>query len=133
TGVSLISVPESAGGPGGTLVEAADVLRLAGKFAASVPLAETALLGGWALAAAQMPLPEGPIAFALPDADLAISRRNGQWRLSGKVHRVPHARHAAVTVLVADGDDGARVICAPRAAYQVEARANLAGEARDDI
>ena len=47
-----ISLPEASGGSGGSLGDAADVLKALGRFAASVPFAETALLGGWLLATA---------------------------------------------------------------------------------
>ena len=135
TGMTLISVPESVGGSGGSVVEAAEVLRLAGKYCASVPLAETALLAGWALAAQGLAVPEGPLAFGIvqrPD-QLRLDRDNGAWRISGRVDQVPCARHASAVVLVARFDAGSKVICAPASTYRVESRANLAGEARDRI
>ena len=135
TGLTLISVPESAGGPGASVVDAAEVLRLAGKYCASVPLAETALLAGWALAGAGIEVPQGPLAFAIAgDANqVELNRRGGVWRLSGSLDHVPWARHATATVLVAGGDAGSKVICAPASLYQVEPHANMAGEARDRI
>ena len=47
-----ISLPEESGGSGGSLGDAADVLKALGRYAASVPFAETALLGGWLLTTA---------------------------------------------------------------------------------
>ena len=46
---------------GGTLLDSAEVLRIAGANAAPIPLAETAMLGGWLLAEAGLELPEGPV------------------------------------------------------------------------
>jgi acyl-CoA dehydrogenase len=135
TGMTLISVPESAGGSGGSVVEAAEVLRLAGKYCASVPLAETALLAGWALAGAGMAIPSGPLAFGMSDPrnPFRLQREGGAWRLTGTLDNVPWARHAASLVVMASIDGEPKVISAPRAAYQVQARANLAGEARDRV
>ena len=45
-GLTLASVPEEAGGGGGTLVDGLTVLRSAGRQAVPLPLAETGLLAG---------------------------------------------------------------------------------------
>jgi acyl-CoA dehydrogenase len=50
-GVTAVSVPEEYGGAGGDVRTAAAVLEVLGRYSASVPLAETALLAGWMLAA----------------------------------------------------------------------------------
>ena len=135
TGMTLISVPESAGGSGGSVVEAAEVLRLAGKYCASVPLAETALLAGWALAGAGIALPSGPLAFGIAGRphQIELHRRGGAWRVSGSMDRVPWARNASAVVLVTGSGADSKVICAPASTYKVERHANLAGEARDRI
>ena len=62
--LTLVSVPEESGGSGGTLEDAATVLHLAGHHAASVPLAETAFLAGWALSECGLPVPNGPLTVA---------------------------------------------------------------------
>ena len=49
-----VSVPEESGGAGGTLSDLAAILRVAGRFAAPVPLAETAMLQEILLQAAQL-------------------------------------------------------------------------------
>ncbi|OGA45755.1 MAG: hypothetical protein A3F74_08360 [Betaproteobacteria bacterium RIFCSPLOWO2_12_FULL_62_58] len=135
TGMTLISVPESAGGSGGSVVEAAEVIRLGGKYCASVPLAETALLAGWALAGAGIALPSGPLAFGIVGRpnQVELHRREGAWRFSGSMDHVPWARNASAIVLVIGSDADSKVICAPASTYQVERHANLAGEARDRI
>jgi hypothetical protein len=51
-------------GRGGSLSEAVAVLRLVGRHAAPVPLAETDLLAGWALSASGLPVPGGPLTAA---------------------------------------------------------------------
>jgi acyl-CoA dehydrogenase len=52
----LISIAEAVGGAGGSLSDWAAVLRLAGRFAAPIPLAETGI-AGWMLADSRLPLP----------------------------------------------------------------------------
>jgi acyl-CoA dehydrogenase len=52
----LVGVPEAAGGAGGSLSDAAAVLRVAARHAAPVPLAET-MLAGWLLAGAGLKAP----------------------------------------------------------------------------
>lgn len=134
-GMTLISVPEDAGGSGGEVVDVAEVLRLAGKYCASVPLAETALLGGWALARAGMPIPAGPLAFRVvrePDRFMMV-REDGGWRVSGQLQNVPWARHAVSLVLVASAGGVEKIICASPGSYHVENQSNIAGEARDRV
>ncbi|MPZ44282.1 MAG: acyl-CoA dehydrogenase [Betaproteobacteria bacterium] len=135
TGMTLVSVPESLGGSGGSVVEAAEILRLSGKYCAAVPLAETALLAGWALAAQGIALPQGPLAFGIVQGrdQLRVDRNDGAWEISGYVDPVPYARHASAVVLVARIGAGSKVICAPASTYRVHPHANLAGEARDRI
>ncbi|MBI3068994.1 MAG: acyl-CoA dehydrogenase family protein [Betaproteobacteria bacterium] len=89
-----VSVPEEAGGAGGTLSDLAAVLRVAGRYAAPVPFVETALLGNWLLAGAGLELPRGPLAV-LPGAPLSGQRSGDGWAVSGKRGRVPWARIAA--------------------------------------
>ena len=135
TGMTLISVPESAGGSGGSIVDAAEVLRLAGKYCASVPLAETALLAGWALAEAGLAIPSGPLAFGIvePISQIKLHRREGAWWISGSMNNVPWASAASAVVLIIGSEAGSKVICAVAPNYRVEQRSNLAGEARDRI
>lgn len=135
TGMTLISVPESAGGSGGSVIDAAEVLRLAAKYCASIPLAETSLLAGWVLSEARMEIPSGPLAFAVvaaPDK-FVLERRGDGWKISGRLGRVAWARFASAIVLVGEFDGESRVVCAPAAAYRAEYHANLAGEARDRV
>jgi len=134
-GMTLISVPEVAGGSGGEFVDVAEVLRLAGKYCASVPLAETALLGGWALARADLSIPAGPLAFhVVQELDqFTMVRDSGGWRVSGTLRNIPWARHAASLVLVASTGGAEKIICAFPGSYKVENQTNIAGEARDSV
>ena len=136
TGMTLVSVPEASGGTGGSLRDAASVVRLAGKYCAPVPLADTALLGGWALARAGLPVPSHPLAFAVANAKqaLAVSReRGGGWRFSGTLRKVPFARFAKTLVIVSGHEDECIVASLSPAQYGIVQGTNLAAEARDDV
>jgi len=140
-GVPLISVPEDAGGSGGTVAQAGQVLTLAGRHAAPVPLAETGLLAGWLLAAAGLDVPTGPLAPAplVPGERIELRRTGGDpdraaWTLSGTATRIPWARSADWFVLLAvDDDGGTHVVLLPHSAATVTAGHNLAGEPCDTI
>jgi len=68
TGFDLIAVPEEAGGSGGTLAEAIEVLRLVGYHSAPIPAAENGILGGWLLAQAGIERPDGLVTVVPPRA-----------------------------------------------------------------
>lgn len=135
TGMSLASVPEDSGGTGGSVQEALTIIRLAGKYCAAVPLADTALLAGWALARAGLPVPKGPLAFAVAgmESPLTVKQEGGGWKLSGTLGRVPWARFAHALVIVAEHEGRCVVVSVDPAQYKVSPGINLAGEARDDV
>ncbi|MFZ2007576.1 MAG: acyl-CoA dehydrogenase family protein, partial [Stellaceae bacterium] len=60
SGLPLAWVSDEYGGAGAELADGFAVLRVAGRFAAPVPLAET-LLAGWLLAEAKIVAPAGPM------------------------------------------------------------------------
>ena len=129
----LVSVAEDAGGAGGTLSDLAAVLRVAGRFTAPIPLAETAL-AGWMLAGSGLKIPAGPLAFAPVHGETNTARVNGaQWTVSGAMKRVPWARIAGHIVVLAAGPDGDMVACVDAARCKITPGRNLAHEPRDDV
>ena len=60
TGVPLAALPESAGGADADWSDLYAVLRVAGRYAAPIPLAET-MLAGWTASAAGLEIGEGPM------------------------------------------------------------------------
>jgi len=134
TGMTLLSVPEEAGG-GGDFADGIAALRLAGKYCAAVPFAETALLGGWALAASGMRIPPGPLAFAVaPHAGtLDVMQSQGRWTVRGVLRDVAWARVASALVVVAPHAQGTAVLCIPRDQFEANPGMNLAHEARDEV
>jgi acyl-CoA dehydrogenase len=121
TGFHLIGVPEKFGGSGGALREAAAVIDVAAFHAAAVPLVETALLAGWLVERAGLPMPEGMTTVSLDTTDLRGTRVSGRLR-------VPWGRHADHVVALTG--DGTAVVTAVASAH-VEPAENLAGEPRD--
>ena len=131
-GYPWISVPDAAGGVGGSVADACALLEQAGRYAAPVPLAETGLLGGRLLASAGLDVPPGPVTTA-PSEGVTVARTGSGWSASGTVARVPWARQVDRIVLVADAADGPQVISVDPAATRIDPGANLAGEPRDTV
>jgi acyl-CoA dehydrogenase len=128
-GVDRLGLPESGGGSGGDLGDAAAAIRLAGYFALPVPLAETILVAGWALAQSGRDVATGPLAF-VHGPGLAISRRpDGAWTLAGHAQDVPWARLARTLVVFADG----LLTAVPPSAAHIAEQANIADEPRDTV
>ncbi|MEM7287914.1 MAG: acyl-CoA dehydrogenase [Actinomycetota bacterium] len=128
TGFPWISLPEEAGGSGGTLLDALEVLRLVGWHAAPVPAAETGVLGGWLLASAGLPLPSGIVTVAPGSSDDTLTIAE-DGTVSGRVAMVPWGRHAERLAVVDDG----LIASVPIEGAGVEPHPSLAGEPRDTL
>ena len=133
--LTLVSVPEESGGSGATLGDAAAVLHLAGRHAVSVPLAETALLAGWALSECGLSVPKGPLAVApaRPGESLELYREGRVWVLSGRLRCVPWARMATRLVMIGSSVEGRLVALVDPRKGEISSGENLAGEPRDDV
>jgi acyl-CoA dehydrogenase len=125
-GFTHISLPEESGGSGGSLGDAADVLKALGRYAASVPFAETALLGGWLLAKAGLAIPDGPITVVPELLHLRADRIMGRTRVAWA------ARARAIAAIV-DTPDGLVVALVDPSDVDIEPGSNLAGEARETV
>lgn len=134
TGLTRVSLPEEPGGPLGDPGDALAILRVAGRFAAPVPLAET-YLAGWLLGACGQPIPAGPLTIApvRPGEPVTFTPSAGGWLVSGAASRIPWAARA--TRIVVLGRAGDRVVLAAidPAVCQIAPGQNLAGEPRDDV
>jgi acyl-CoA dehydrogenase len=129
-----VSLPEEAGGAGGTLSDLAAVLRLTGRFAAPVPLAETAMLAGWMLAESGLPVPRGPLAAGPAHDETIVAQRKGsRWTVSGTLSRVPWARTASRLVLLTQAATEPIVASVDPAQCRIAPGRNLAGEPRDAV
>jgi acyl-CoA dehydrogenase len=135
TGVPLAALPESAGGADAEWSDLFAALRVAARFSAPIPLAET-MLAGWAAAACGLETSDGPMTVGpVRMADkLTLERDGNGWRLSGAATRVPYASFAARTVLIADGPDGEMVVgLEGSGGGAVSGGKNIANEARDTL
>jgi len=128
TGFPWISLPESAGGSGGTLLDALEVLRLAGYYAAPIPAAETGILGGWLLASAGLDLPEGIVTIA-PGSKQDWLSIGADGSVSGTAHMVPWGRHAERLAIISND----KVASVPVSAATIAQQSSLAGEPRDTL
>jgi alkylation response protein AidB-like acyl-CoA dehydrogenase len=132
TGLTLVSIPEAMGGAGGNLAEAITILRVAGQFAAPLPLAET-YLAGWVLAASGASLPSTPLtaAFARTDHGLHFRRSPGGWTISGQVRRIPWAGQAQGIVVLGQLEAGYGLTLLKPDQGTLTSGQNLAAEPRD--
>ncbi|WP_428120819.1 acyl-CoA dehydrogenase family protein [Candidatus Poriferisodalis sp.] len=143
TGFDLIAVPEGAGGSGGTLAEAIEVLRLVGYHSAPIPAAENGVLGGWLLAEAGLERPDGLVTVVPPRAGTdgwsgggacsANLNGDGTATLTGESHRVPWARSAEIIVCICTCDGQANVVAMPASECEITQLPNMAGEPRDTV
>ena len=121
-GFLWVGVAEGAGGSGGTLFDHAAILSAVGRFAASVPVAETGMIGGWLLGEAGIKIPSGPLSVVEARGRL----HEGRLQVDGIA---AWARHADRIVVAA----GSTVYSLRPDQVQLHAGANLAGEARDRV
>lgn len=137
-GFAWIGVPAEAGGSGGSLADACEVLRIAGSRAAPVPLAETGMLGGWLLASAHLQLPDGAVTVVPGTADdtlTATGNDDGTISLSGRAHRVPWAASADRIACLLDlvGGGASAVVSVDPGNCVLEPATNVAGEPRPTV
>jgi alkylation response protein AidB-like acyl-CoA dehydrogenase len=131
SGLPLTWVPDELGGAGATLSDGFAVLRVAGRFAVPVPLAET-LMAGWLLGSAGIVVPGGPLTIAPVHSDGQI-RLTVDGLLNGRARRVPFARAAGHIALLIVKDDEAAVALVTARGLPMKQATSLAGEPRDDI
>ncbi len=134
SGLTLAWVPEAYGGAGASLAEGFEIITVAGRFAAPVPLAET-MLAGWLLSRADMSVPSGPdgrmtVAPARPGDRITLAP---DGTLSGRARGVPFASEATHLAVLARGAAGPQIALVERAAVRIERGESLAGDASDTV
>ncbi|BCW48066.1 acyl-CoA dehydrogenase [Arthrobacter sp. StoSoilB13] len=127
-------VPESKGGVGVSWVAACELLGIAGKYAAAVPMAE-AMIGHWLLNFAGIEDVELPtIAFPPPSKPFRLSRSGDEWHVDGALVRVPWGRACTHVAFMSEGPAAQLIVVARDAAgVSMTPGQNLAGEPRDDM
>jgi acyl-CoA dehydrogenase len=133
-GFPWISIPEAAGGSGGSLADAMEIVRLTGYHAAAVPLSET-ILASWIIAEAGLSLPDGPLTL-VPGTNADTLRcwaDSDSIRLEGCAYRVPWAAQAKRIVIALPYEGGLTVALVDPTDTTITSRTSLAGEPRDDV
>jgi acyl-CoA dehydrogenase len=126
------------GGVVGSGVEWSDLyaaLRVAGRYAVPIPLAET-MLAAWIASSAGFTVGEqvmtvGPVRAS---DKLTLERADNGWRLYGRASRLPWGKQAERVVLIATGPDGNTMVIfgdGVQGATLPTAGNNMAGEPRD--
>ncbi|HEV8678593.1 MAG TPA: acyl-CoA dehydrogenase family protein [Stellaceae bacterium] len=130
SGLPLTWVPDTLGGAGAEMLDGFAVLRVAGRFAAPVPLAET-LLAGWLLAQAGIESPTGPMTIApvYADGHIEISGET----LRGRARHIPHARNARHIAVLAYQAGAPSVALVDANGLAISRGTSLAGEPRDTV
>jgi len=131
SGLPLTWVSDEFGGAGAELADGFAVLRVAGRFAAPVPLAET-LLAGWLLAEAKITAPSGPMTIAPvhEDGNLQI---DPSGKLTGRARHIPFARDTEHIAVVAT-QNGVKIVALVAAkGLAISPGVGLSGEPRDTV
>ena len=133
-GFASMLASERDGGIAASFADAVALLRVAGRFAAPVPLAET-MIARWLFSKAGLPVPCGPLAIALGNgAEKWRFEGSGEKQtLQGAERAVPWASAAEAIVVVADQEEGTSIGAVEPARLKIEARRNIAGEPRDEV
>lgn len=134
SGMITVGVPEELGGVGGSVKDALHILRIAGKYSAPIPLAET-LIGNWLLSDAGEQVSDEPLTFALPmpNERFRFRQKDNGWMISGQAKDVPWGRFAKRILLIGRTDDEAVMAVVPVQLGTIESGHNIAGEPKDDI
>lgn len=130
-GLTAGFVSEEMGGAGIELGDGFEILRVAGKFAAPMPLAET-MLGGWLLAEGGIAFPGGKLSVApVGERDrLTIDENN---TLSGTARGIPFARDADNFAILARRGEKVVIAMVDAAACKITEGLSLADDAKDDV
>ena len=130
-GLPLAWVPENLGGSGAGLAAGFAILGVAGRFALSVPLAET-LAAGWLLASGGLAAPATPMTLA-PVRPRDRITLDADGRLSGRAVGVPAAQDAQHIAVLADGDKQQTIALVETKDCRLSEAHNLAGDAANAV
>ncbi|WP_072385862.1 acyl-CoA dehydrogenase family protein [Hyphomicrobium sp. CS1BSMeth3] len=131
SGLTLAWVPDTLGGAGASLSDGFEVVKVAGRFAATVPLAET-LLAGWLLSEAGLSSPTGAMTVA-PSRWSDELKIDAAGVLTGKARNVPFGKSAEHIAVLADGPSGPVVALVKLSDVRPSDGHNLAGDSSVEI
>jgi acyl-CoA dehydrogenase len=128
-GVPWLGIPESRGGSGGEVDDAALAVRIAARHAVPLPIAEMALVACPALVSAGIDVPPGASLSCATDP-LRAEQAGAGLLVSGTAEQVAWAGDCDYTVGMCDADGASQVVVIRRSDMAVESERNAAGEAR---
>jgi alkylation response protein AidB-like acyl-CoA dehydrogenase len=131
SGLTLTWVPDTLGGAGAEMADGFAVLRVAGRFAAPVPLAET-LMAGWLLAQGGIGAPAGPMTIAPVHEDGNIEL-GADGKLRGRARHIPFARTAKHIAVLAKKAGVPVVALVAAEGLGIRGGTSLAGEPQDTV
>lgn len=118
-GIPLALVDEASGGFGLDIDDGLQIVRLAGRHAVPLPIAET-MAANHLLAHCGMAPAEGPLSMIVsgPAAPLRLTRKNDTtWHVEGQGGHVPWPDHADGLVAHARLDGAEYLVCLPKGAW----------------
>jgi acyl-CoA dehydrogenase len=133
-GMITVAIPEELGGNGGDYSDALSILRLAGKYSAPIPIAET-YIANWILSRLGVSVTEEIVTLSYPDVtqSIQIEKTDDGWNVSGRAKNVPWARYANKMIVFGKTTEG-NVLSIVNLEYaRIINKRNLAGEARDEV
>ncbi len=131
SGLTLAWVPETLGGAGASLADGFEVVKVAGRFASPVPVAET-LLAGWLLSEAGLESPSGAMTIA-PSRWSDDIRIDASGVVSGKARAVPFAKKSAHVAVLAEGPKRPTIALVKLADARLGDGRNLAGDSSSEV
>lgn len=135
SGMATVSLPESLGGSGGDLHDAAIVVAEVSRRAGPVPVMETTFLACWLHGLAQVPMASGPHAVALlePSGGVEVTEDGDGLRLRGSADRVAWAGICEQLLLVATVAGRTVLARVDPSTCKITPGRSLAGEPRDRV
>lgn len=135
SGITLVGIDEEYGGSGGDLGDVMEVMKLIGRFAVPIPLAES-IIGNRALTTSGLTLIEGPCSIApvLKKEQVDFIETTNGWVLEGHVSSIPWARNVNKIIVFGKTKDNIELVTyvSPQDCI-IKYGENLAGEPRDEI
>lgn len=133
-GLTRALTDENAGGSGLSIGDALIAVRIAARYSAPVPLAET-MLAEWLAASAGLSCPDGPLTIApvAPTDRLVLAREGDGWRLKGTAHRTPYAARSSAIFVLAECEGGNYVARVESSLVEVKPAHNIAREPRETV
>jgi acyl-CoA dehydrogenase len=128
-GVPWLGIPDSLGGSGGEVDDAALAVRIAARHTVPLPIAEMTLVACPALASAGIPMPAGASLSCATDP-LRAEQAGAGLLVSGTAYQVAWAANCDYTVAICDVDGANQIVVIRCSDMAVQSERNAAGEAR---